>query len=161
MQGMPATSCLMGLKCKWRLSRGKASPKSFSKILWLACPKKRLRSIRNWMDSQECSRWLWSQFQSRTLTSGETCSKMSSCLEETRCLRAFKREFKSSFQTSALRTSKLKCSEEATAASCPGSEAQYFLLWGHSNRCGWADKSMRSMEQLWLRENALEGFENN
>lgn len=151
--GRLVTSFLMELKCKWRASRGKVSLKNCFRT-----SSHPLTSSKIWVASRAFIKWLWNPFPNQTSISEETCSKMLYSQGETRCLRDSKREFRSSFLISVLRTSKLRCSEEATAVSCHGSGDRYYRPLVHSSRCGWVDKNTRSTEQLWLKENALDGL---
>ena len=91
----------MAHRYQWAVLRDKILEKSFSWINHLLQIKinKSMRTSNNktYLDSQEFSKWLLSQYPNQTSISEETCSQTLSPLEEPRCSKDFKSVFKNNF----------------------------------------------------------------
>lgn len=104
--------------------------------------------------------WYLSLFLSQILISAVNSSSTLSFQEVPPCWKVSKREHRKSCPTSALRTPKSKSLAVTTVASNHGWAVASSVVWAASNRCGWADKSTKSMALLWLRESALDNIIN-
>ena len=150
---LESTTYPMALCSRWPATRGKTSARSFSKtfhtLIWT--------DLRQCQDLLEFTTWSLTRFRNQTLSSGKTFSLTSSWPEEQPWWRDSLIEFRSSYQRYARPTPRLRSYQpQITEDSNPGWVVRSYRPWGRSSRCGWASRSMRSMEQLWLRGNVHE-----
>ena len=153
-------SCLMDHRCRWPASNVRILGRSSSKI------NPHFKSLRMRMTNKifnltslasvASTKWLLNPSQNQTSKFAVTSSRTSSCQEAPPWWKASRSVFKSNYQTSVPKMWKWRYWVAVTASSFPGSVDPFLARWAPSSRCGWAGKSMKSMELLWLKENVHE-----